>query len=346
MRYGALLSLLLVWGGSVLSHDEERIVPVVHLPGSMDGEDGGHPAMYFGHGSLNFQLDASGPDPLGPFDRLTIFVPRVGGAKDERPYPQVLAQPGEAFDPEQVHISEDGRILILKASSAGGARWLFIDTETVEPIGALPESQVIIENDQLSWEGAGEALDRRLRALLSLDPWERALWPQHEVAIRDGRAIVEDWLQNAVGEDFDAEGVRLVRELMAAPVQAIEPSRLLGAWRVRSIQADPRGVYVYPFFAARIERAGEALRLRKTSGSQRRQGLLFTSRGGPEGLIFLGGATVNEEPPVGYSGLDPEPRAPRESDTVGVLWQLSPDHLIVLLDASYGGGFEIYELRR
>ncbi len=180
---------------------------------------------------------------------------------------------------------------------------------------------------------------------MRLDAWERALWPHHEPAIRDGRAMVEEWLRNAATGGFDPAALRLLRELMGAPVQDIDPEHLVGSWRVRSIQATEYGVFVYPFFAARIERAGEQLRLSKTSGSQRRQGLLFRSRGGASGLIFLGGASVQGEPAVGYSGLDPEPRTPRESDTVGVLWQLARDRLIVLLDASHGG-FEIYELRR
>lgn len=324
----------------------ERVLPVLSLDGSMDGEDSDHPAMYFSYEGLEFRLDASGPDPLGPFDRLTIFFPRVGSAEEDRPFPSVHARRGEAFDPEQVHVSEDGRVLILKLRSEQAARWLFVDTRQAAAIGELPEDRVILEDAQLSWEKAPPELDRRLLALVALDPWERALWPQHEVAIRDGRAIVEEWLQNEATQGFDAEAVGLVRRLMAAPVQAIAPERLIGAWRVRSIQAGSLGVFVYPFFAARIERAGEQLRLSKTSGSQRRQGLLFASRGGPEALIFLGGATVHDEPPIGYSGLDPQPQGPRESDSVGVLWQLGPDHLIVLLDAAYGGGFEIYELKR
>lgn len=339
--WGVLIALLT----SIPLLAETRLTPVVHLGGSMDGEDS-HPVMYFDYRELNLQLDATDPKRSEAFDRLTVFLPRVDDPEDERPYPNIRTRAGEHFDPEQVYVSEDGSVVIVKAVAGNAARWLFVDAKEVKLIGQLPAAQVIIDDSQLSWEGAAAALDQRLQALAPLDAWERALWPQHEVSIRDARNIVEDWFVNHVSPEFDAAGLQLIRDLFNAPVQPIEPRALIGRWRVRSIQASSYGVFVYPYFAATIEAAGEQLKLSKTTGSQRRQGLLFQSRGGKDGLIFLGGATVNDDPPVAYSGLGPDRQAPLASDSVGVLTQLGPDHLILLLDARYGSSFEIYELKR
>ncbi len=129
---------------------EERIIPVVQLLGSMDGEDGEHPAMYFAYGRLDFRLDVSDRTRSEAFDRLTVFVPQVGGATNHRAHSSLRVSAGESFDPHQVHISEDGSILILSVAAPGGTRWLFVDTATVEPIGELMASRVIIEEGQLS----------------------------------------------------------------------------------------------------------------------------------------------------------------------------------------------------
>ncbi len=318
--------------------------PLVQLSGSADGEDA-NIGLYFGYRDLNFQLDSS-ISQESSFDRLVLFVPRATDANDATPFPSIQLKAGERFDERNVWGSEDGSVLILKIQSAAGARWMFVDTVDAQRLGELPETSIVIEDNQLSWSDVPAALDQRLAALFPLDPWERWLWPHQEAAIRDARAIVEEW-QTQAQSNFNSEGVAAVRALMNAKALPIDPEGFVGEWKVRSIQADTTDVYVYRYFDAKIERAGAHLRLSKTTGSQRRQGILYSSRGGNDGLIFLGGATVNDDPPVGYSRADDRPATePAQSDTVGVLYQIAPDHLWIILDATWGVGFEIYELKR
>ncbi|MDF5940159.1 DUF4893 domain-containing protein [Pseudomonas aeruginosa] len=100
-----------------------------------------------------------------------------------------------------------------------------------------------------------------------------------------------------------------------AAVVAVDEKGLLGDWKCRSTQADQYGIYRYPNFQCRIRRTDRGLFLEKTSGSQRVSGYLF--REGTQRYVFLGGATVNDEPQVAFSGL--AHGAPAESDVVALL---------------------------
>lgn len=91
--------------------------------------------------------------------------------------------------------------------------------------------------------------------------------------------------------------------------------------------------------------AGERWRLRKSSGSQRRLGLLYASS--DDGLVFLGGQSVNDDPQPYYSrGPNRSAELSTESDSAGVLYQLGSDRLLLILNVDWSGHFELYELRR
>ncbi len=145
----------------------------------------------------------------------------------------------------------------------------------------------------------------------------------------------------------DPEATRLGKQLLHSPVVDIDPENLLGDWRVRSLQVSTEAAYLYPFFKARFKKQPEGIFFEKTSGSQRCSGWIFPDL--PTQYYFLGGATVNEDPQVPYSGLDPvQPRSgiPPETDTAGILYQLGPNRLLLLRDLVYDTSFELYELVR
>lgn len=197
-------------------------------------------------------------------------------------------------------------------------------------------------------DGATVAGDPHSASERLLDEWQRLLWPEHASRIHDARTITADWRQGqGAGDEFEAEGRALLAELLDAPTLPVRRPDLPGRWRVRSLQASSLGVFLYPWFKASIEPVGSSLRLRKTTGSQRRLGMLYANSGDPETLVFLGGTSVNEEMQPHYSrGPDGNAECALDSDSVGLLYQLAPDRLLMILDADWGGQFELYELRR
>ena len=172
--------------------------------------------------------------------------------------------------------------------------------------------------------------------------WRQAAWPAHvariDAAVSEASRI--DAGAGSYPEDFRAARGLLERARRPQPLGAVE-----GAWQVRSFQVNRMGTFAYPWFKARIWRGSTGLRFEKTSGSQRRSGVLLP-HGDGRSLVFLGGTTVNADPQVGYSSV----RAggePAESDTVGRLVRIGPRELLLVLDADREAGrFELYHLRR
>lgn len=323
-----------------------RAIPVVALLGSMDGEESEHPALYLDYAGVDFQIDASDPARPDRFDRVTLLLPGRGATGSDSAYPSIRVREDESIDAQAVLVSADGSLLIVRAEGPTRARWLFIDVRAGSLAGELPDDAVEIEGGTLAWRSAPAALEARLRAAGARDAGLPRVWPQHRAAIEDARAIARAWLDDARGEPFDPSARALAERLVGATPLAIEPARLSGRWRVRTIDASALGIFVYPFFDAVIEPQGDGLRFRKTTGSQRRSGRLLARGDRGDAYVFLGGRTVNDAPPVGYSGDAPDADAPQETDTVGVLYPLAPDHAVLLLDADRDAGFELYELRR
>lgn len=153
--------------------------------------------------------------------------------------------------------------------------------------------------------------------------------------------------------EFVADQTRALDKARDLLVQAEHPLPLgdiTGAWRVASIQVSSSGFYDYPYFAARIERAGCGYRFAKSTGSQRRTGRLLPMKN-DRALAFLGTFTVNDDPTASYGpdnrslGLPAGPDGPTNS--VGRLMRLGPDTLLMILDAHVDdNAFELYRLQR
>lgn len=170
--------------------------------------------------------------------------------------------------------------------------------------------------------------------------WRDRAWPGHRARIDDALLAARkvDASGGAYGDDFRIARMLLERATRPLPIGAIE-----GAWQVRSIQVNDYGTFAYPWFRSRITRAPAGLSFEKTTGSQRRSGLLVP-HGDGRSLVFLGGETVNEEPQVPYS-VARDGGMPAESDSVGRLYRIGPRELLMVLDAE-GGRYELYHLRR
>lgn len=171
--------------------------------------------------------------------------------------------------------------------------------------------------------------------------YQSKIWPEHTPYVDQAKQNLQHWYDNADLADAEAEALALLKQALSAAPKTLEMSTLVGQWRVRSLQGASYGLFLYPYFKSSIRADGEGRYwFEKTTGSQRRSGHMY-----PDGdrLVFLGTSTVNEDPQGIYRAKTAP--GPAENETVGVVWQLSANHLIMLLDAETEH-FEIYELRR
>ena len=169
--------------------------------------------------------------------------------------------------------------------------------------------------------------------------WTRIALPQHRAMVE---ATPQSLLDAVAAADGDVAQLRPLLERPALPLGEID-----GAWRVRSLQSNLGSVFAYPYFAARIAPADCGHAFAKTTGSQRRTGVLYPIAGQPDRLAFLGASTVNDDPPRGYDPARPAgDQRPGEENSAGVLYRIGPDELLALLDARGDGRFEVYHLRR
>jgi len=141
----------------------------------------------------------------------------------------------------------------------------------------------------------------------------------------------------------DEEEVReleRLRKMLGQKEEPITAKDLLGLRKVRSIQVDAYGVFKYPFFSCEFRERGKNLFFEKTTGSQRKSGMVFEDS--PVRMVFLGAWTVNNEPQKPYSRLAAEMAT--EHDSVGVF--IKRGGRIVALFPDDGGGYEMYEFSK
>lgn len=95
----------------------------------------------------------------------------------------------------------------------------------------------------------------------------------------------------------------------------------VGDYRCRTVKLgsqsdDGLGYVVYGWFACRIERTANGLKLTKTTGSQRPSGLLFPENDGQ--MVFLGSIALGTEQPANSYGQTPD------RDMIAVLERIGP----------------------
>jgi hypothetical protein len=169
------------------------------------------------------------------------------------------------------------------------------------------------------------------------------------VALEGAVADLQTLIKTRKATKDDREALTLLQKIIAAGNKpAVLPAaKLTGAWKVRSIQSIrvEEGALLYPWFKAEVkETNGRALFFAKTTGSQRRSGLLLPTMKG--GWVFLGGVSMNNYPQTSYSRILNPKAEWEEHDSVGLLRVLGPDHWCLILDAGDNLTWEIYELKR
>ncbi|MGJ8655629.1 MAG: DUF4893 domain-containing protein [Akkermansiaceae bacterium] len=129
------------------------------------------------------------------------------------------------------------------------------------------------------------------------------------------------------------------KKLISGKAEELTAQDLLKLKKVRSIQFSGHGIFSYPYFNCRFKLDDSVLFFEKTTGSQRKSGLLFET--GKSSFVFLGGSTVNAEAQRQYSGV--QGLKPGEHDTTGVFIKRGKSVLAVFDRGRFG--FEIYEFK-
>ncbi len=161
-------------------------------------------------------------------------------------------------------------------------------------------------------------------AMITLSPYATAQTPQ-EAAAKEGMGdeTEKEWAvltqhgdmdkvlsclktvkaASSVKYENEEEALELKRisKIFSQKEEKITPKDLMGLRKVRSIQIGQLGVFKYPYFACKFKQKEEGLFFEKTTGSQRKSGLVFVDE--DTVMVFLGGWSVNNDPQKPYSGL-------------------------------------------
>jgi hypothetical protein len=274
-----------------------------------------------------------GPEEDSPANLL----PRLTLAKDLR------------FNPQNVYRSEDSSLIVLQVLKGKDVQWIFIEADNVRELARLPFSEVSVINSRLQFGKAPP--DKLKKAVASIVPqpeWKKHIWDQDYDKINAANEMASDWSDLRIPKGSDISAAKLLRELMTVKKLPVDPKLLLGDWRVRSLQGNSNGLYLYSFSKATIRTESSGLIFEKTSGSQHRMGRLYKDTA-TNRLIFLGGIYVNGDKPQAYSAGwgKVDAFSPNKTDTAGVLFKLNDKRMLMILDADdYDSTFEVYELVR
>jgi hypothetical protein len=264
------------------------------------------------------------------------LFPRITLAKDLR------------FDPKNVYRSEDSSLIVLQIVKGKTLQWLFVAPKDTRELARLSSTDVNISKHRLQFnKNPPEQLKKAIAAIVPQPEWKRHLWEQDSYKIYVADEIVSDWSNTQIPNGSDANAAKLLRELMPARKQAIDPNTLLGDWRVRSLQSEGDNLFLYAFFKATIRTDGNGIIFEKTTGSQRRMGRLYKDSAANR-LVFLGGSYVNDDKPIAYSvgGTQPDATEPKPTDSVGVFYLINSKRAMMILDTESTDEYEIYELVR
>ncbi|MCD7058726.1 DUF4893 domain-containing protein [Pelagibacterium xiamenense] len=173
----------------------------------------------------------------------------------------------------------------------------------------------------------------------------------------DDRNAMKGWeeqlraqLDAVAADPMDAEIAAWAREIRALldadRLPIADDAEFLGNWRVRSMQVDDLGAFVYSWFPARVFREARALVFDKDSGSQRHRGLMALEPN-HRFYLFAGALYYGYEEERFYSAHMGEdaPNADRDMDAVARVYKLGPEHFMMAF-APDDGRYRLYEIRR
>jgi Domain of unknown function (DUF4893) len=301
-----------------------------------------------------FELRASKKVKTSGMNEIMVYpegYDGYDGPEEDSPanmLPRLTLAKGLRFDTQNVYRSEDSSMIVLQIVKGKELQWLFVAQDTVRELARLPSTDVSIINNRLQLnKSPPDKLKKAMAAIVPQPEWKKHLWDEDNYKIYVAEEIISDWSSNQVPKGSDVNAAKLLRELMPAKKQAIDPKTLLGDWRVRSLQSDGENLYLYTFFKATIRADANGIIFEKTSGSQRRMGRLYKDTTATK-LIFLGGVYVNNDKPLGYSvgWSKPDATQAKPSDSVGIFYQMNSKRAMMILDTESTNEFEIYELVR
>ena len=175
------------------------------------------------------------------------------------------------------------------------------------------------------------------------------LWPDDASALASaGNAMRALANKHASTDSQEAADILALLDIKAQPIA--DRLALAGPCKVRSLQANDLGAYVYPFFKCEFRREGpNGLQFRKETGSQRRLGVILEEGDLGDGLLFVGGSYYDYTSPRPYSGFDrldnPGSNPDRSTDSVGLLTRIGKNRYMMLFAPKEGRG-ELYEITR
>jgi Domain of unknown function (DUF4893) len=280
----------------------------------------------------------------------------LGEEEEQKPVLERVA-PGQGWKVQDVWEVPGQPCLLVAASVEGKMEWHAFKTRSPAHLGSVAEGDVVVEAGRArfakpvpdKWApyfpAAAELKDNETW-------WGDLIHDQHLDGVKNWRSMlssnVED-IRGGLGRGEDLADARaelpFLDSVLAAKPAPIKGSDLAGDWKVRSVQHGTGGaVFAYPWFKCRISEAerGE-LKFEKTNGSQRRSGKLYRHNG--TSWVFLGGATVNDDPQVGYQGKAAKGE-PADSDSSGVLVGIGQGRYAMVMDFGGPRGWEIYELKK
>lgn len=159
--------------------------------------------------------------------------------------------------------------------------------------------------------------------------------------VRDTLAIYAD---QALAEDDDRAYMDAAA-FAKATLKTMNSKVLLGNWSCRSTQISERFLVRYDFFNCQIRQKAGRLWFQKTSGSQRVSGYLSPDNG--QQMVFIGGATVNNDPLRTYDLKQADDAPLHENhNAIGVLRMLSANKMVLIQPNRHNLGYELYELVR
>ncbi|MGF1656236.1 MAG: DUF4893 domain-containing protein [Verrucomicrobiales bacterium] len=342
-------------------------LPVIVYNLSQDGEDEpdevtGVRPFYAGDASIYLQFEGVVEATTGRPDLASRILASTLH-ESETVFTETLEAPGDGWILNSAARIEGSSVLILQALIGEKKVMHFYLAGQFEPLASQP-----LDEAEGEWSFATKpfAIERaRIYALNDAFPepvqrylptgrltadqvwWRDFAYPADQEAIELWRESLSAALANdsQPAPHYDVQELPFLRSLIEKPAAPL-PESITGDWQVRSIQVDQGFIVAYPWFKARIVEHPESGRLffEKMTGSQRKSGFLDPSLVKDE-LVFLGGATVNEDPQIEYSGWSQADQR-KDSDTAGVLFALEVGRLVMVLDARDPGSWEVYELKR
>jgi len=164
---------------------------------------------------------------------------------------------------------------------------------------------------------------------------EEVILPADYTSLSLDRHLVNEALSTVTESSYGYAEKNMVEKLLKARTYPVTPEEMSGFNRVRSIQIDARdGIFSYPFFKCRFEKANGKIFFEKTTGSQRKSGYIYQNS--PESLIFLGGWSVNDDPQTAYGS---------DNSVAGSIYKIGPRKAIMIFPTE-NGRVEIYELTK